>query len=151
MDIDDTNKALAVFQGNKIRKTWHNDQWWFSVVDIIIALTESVDPKQYIKKMRQRDPSLSSNWGTICTHLEIITIDGKKREANCTNTEGAFRIVQSVPSPKAESFKLWLAKVGYERVKEIENPELAQKRMRQIYKAKGYSDEWIEKRVRGIA
>ncbi len=144
------DNTLAIFQGKKIRKTWHNNEWWFSVFDIIVVLTDSADPKQYIKKMRQRDPFLSSNWGTICTPLEIIANDGKKRETNCVNTEGAFRIVQSVPSPKAESFKLWLAKVGYERVQEIENPELAQKRMRHIYKAKGYSDEWIEKRVRGI-
>ena len=143
--------ALAVFEGRKIRRTWHNKEWWFSVTDIILVLTNSTDPKQYIKKMRNRDFALDSNWGTICTPLELIAPDGKKREANCVNTEGAFRIIQSIPSPKAEPFKLWLAKVGYERVQEIENPELAQKRMRQIYKDKGYSDEWVEKRIRGIA
>ncbi|MBI4044254.1 MAG: Bro-N domain-containing protein [Candidatus Diapherotrites archaeon] len=145
------NNALAVFQGRNIRRAWHNKEWWFSVIDIILALTDSADPKQYIKKMRSRDPALDVNWGTICTPLELIAPDGKKREANCVNTEGAFRIIQSIPSPKAEPFKLWLAKVGYERVQEIENPELAQKRMRQTYKDKGYSDEWIEKRIRGIA
>ncbi|MEK6957522.1 MAG: Bro-N domain-containing protein [archaeon] len=147
----ETTNALIAFQGRNIRRTWHNNEWWFSIYDIIAVLTDSADPKQYIKKMRSRNPTLDSNWGTICTPLELPTPDGKKRETNCVNTEGAFRVIQSIPSPKAEPFKLWLAKVGYERVQEIENPELAQKRMRQIYKEKGYSDEWIEKRVRGIA
>lgn len=146
-----TSNALAAFEGKSIRRAWHNNEWFFSVFDIVAALTDSSDPKQYIKKMRGRDPELDSNWGTICTPLELTAPDGKKRETNCANTEGIFRIIQSIPSPKAEPFKLWLAKVGYERVQEIENPELAQKRMREIYKAKGYSDEWIEKRVRGIA
>ncbi len=146
-----TEDALVVFQDKKIRRAWHKEEWWFSVFDIVSALTDSIDPKQYIKKMRSRDLALDSKWGTICTPLQILAPDGKTREANCTNTEGAFRIIQSIPSPKAEPFKLWLAKVGYERVQEIENPELAQKRMRQIYKDKGYSEDWIEKRVRGIA
>ena len=142
--------ALAIFQGKKVRKTWHNNEWWFSIFDIVAVLTESSDPKQYIKKMHQRDPILGANWGTICTPLELLAPDGKMRETNCVNTKGAFRIVQSIPSPQAEPFKLWLAKVGYERVQEIQNPELAQKRMRDLYKAKGYSEDWIEKRVRGI-
>jgi len=144
------NNTLIIFQGKNIRRTWFNEEWWFSILDIISILTDSNDPKQYIKKMRTRDPFLNENWGTICTPLELIALDGKKREVNCVNTEGAFRIVQSIPSSKAEPFKLWLAKVGYERVKEIENPELAQNRMKELYKAKGYSDNWIEKRVRGI-
>ncbi len=147
----DTTNAIAVFQGKNIRRTWYNNEWWFSVFDIISILTDSADPKQYIKKMRSRDPLLDANWGIICTPLEILAPDGKIRETNCTNTEGAFRIIQSISSPKAEPFKLWLAKVGYDRVKEIENPELAQKRMKDIFKFKGYSNEWIEKRVRGIA
>jgi len=147
----DTNKAIVVFQGKNIRRTWHNNEWWFSILDIISILTDSADPKQYVKKMRSRDPVLNANWGTICTPLELLAPDSKKRETNCVNTEGAFRIIQSIPSPKAEPFKLWLAKVGYDRVKEIENPELAQKRMKEIFKFKGYSEEWIEKRVRGIA
>jgi len=147
----DTNKAIVVFQGKNIRRTWHNNGWWFSILDIISILTDSADPKQYVKKMRSRDPVLNANWGTICTPLELLAPDSKKRETNCVNTEGAFRIIQSIPSPKAEPFKLWLAKVGYDRVKEIENPELAQKRMKEIFKFKGYSEEWIEKRVRGIA
>ncbi len=147
----DERKDLVVFQGKNIRRTWHNTEWWFSVFDIVSVLTDSADPKQYIKKMRNRDPILSMNWGTICTPLELIAPDGKKRETNCVNTEGAFRIIQSIPSQKAEPFKLWLARVGYDRVKEIENPELAQKRMKELFKSKGYSDDWIEKRVRGIA
>ena len=147
----ETHHALVVFQGKKIRRTWHDNQWYFSVIDIVQALTDSKDPKQYIKKMRQRDTILNANWGTICTLLEITAPDGRKRKSSCMNTQGAFRIIQSIPSPRAEPFKLWLAQVGYERVQEIENPELAQKRMKGIYKAKGYSDDWVEKRVRGIA
>lgn len=142
---------IAVFRGKEIRKTIHKNEWWFSVSDVVEALTDSADPRQYIKKMRQRDPELNSYWGTICTPLEIMAPDGKKRETNCANTEGIFRIIQSIPSPKAEPFKRWLAKVGYERVQEIEDPELGTKRTRAIYKAKGYSDDWIEKRMRGIA
>ena len=136
----DPETSLIVFQGKDIRRTWHNEEWWFSIFDIVAVLTDSTDPKQYIKKMRSRDLILDANWGTICTPLELLAPDGKKREANCANTEGIFRIVQSIPSPKAEPFKRWLAKVGYERVQEIENPELAQKRMRELYKKKGYSD-----------
>jgi len=144
------DKALVVFQGKKIRRTWYHNEWWYSIFDIISVLTNSSDPKQYVKKMRSRDITLNANWGTICTPLELLAPDGKKRETNCVNTEGAFRIIQSIPSSKAEPFKLWLARVGYDRVKEIENPELAQKRMKELFKSKGYSDEWIEKRVRGI-
>jgi hypothetical protein len=147
--MNDTN--IAVFKGKEIRKTIYKDEWWFSVSDVVAALTDSADPKQYIKKIRQRDPELSSYWGTICTPLEILAPDGKMRETNCANTEGVFRIIQSIPSPKAEPFKRWLAKVGYERVQEIEDPELGTKRTRALYKAKGYSDDWIEKRMRGIA
>ena len=147
----DINNTIAVFQGKNIRRIWYNDEWWFSVFDIVSILADSTDPKQYVKKMRSRDPVLNTNWGTICTPLELLALDGKKRRMNCVNTEGAFRIIQSIPSSKAEPFKLWLARVGYDRIKEIEDPELAQKRMKEIYKAKGYSDEWIEKRVRGIA
>ncbi|MBI4980901.1 Bro-N domain-containing protein [Candidatus Woesearchaeota archaeon] len=142
--------ALAVFEGKKVRKKWHNDEWWFVIEDIVAVLTDSVDPKGYIKDMRRRDEELSKGWGQIATPLPIPTTGGIQN-INCSNTEGAFRIVQSIPSPKAESFKLWLAKVGYERVQEIQNPELAQKRMKELYKAKGYSDDWIEKRARGIA
>ena len=142
---------IALFKGKQIRKIIHENEWWFSVSDVVEALTDSSDPKQYIKKMRQRDPELNSYWGTVCTPLEIVAPDGKMRETNCANTEGIFRIVQSIPSPKAEPFKRWLAKVGYERIQEIENPELATKRTRLLYKLKGYPEEWIEKRMRGIA
>lgn len=142
---------IAVFKGKEIRKTIHNNEWWFSVADVISVLTESADVRQYIKKMRQRDPQLDSYWGTICTPLELLAPDGKKRETNCSNTEGIFRIIQSVTSPKAEPFKRWLAKVGYERIQEIEDPEIGTKRTKALYRAKGYSDHWIERRMRGIA
>jgi DNA-damage-inducible protein D len=142
---------LDVFEGREIRKTIHNGEWWFSVADVVQTLTDSVDTRQYIKRMRQRDPELDSYWGTICTPLELLASDGKRRKTNCANTEGLFRIIQSIPSPKAEPFKRWLAKVGHERLQEIENPELAQERMKQLFEQKGYPKEWIDKRLRGIA
>lgn len=141
---------VALFRGKEIRKTLHNNEWWFSVADVVVALTDSADPRQYIKKIRQREPALDAEWGTICTPLELRAPDGKLRETNCANTEGIFRIIQSIPSPKAEPFKKWLAKVGYERIQEIEDPEIATKRTRALYKAKGYPDVWIEKRMRSI-
>ena len=143
-------KALAVFEGKSIRRIWHNDEWWFVIEDIVSVLTNSTDPKQYINKMRQRDEQLSQGWVQLVHTLPIDT-SGGKQQMNCVNTEGAFRIIQSIPSLKAEPFKLWLAKTGYERVQEIQNPELAQTRMKELYRQKGYSDDWIEKRVRGIA
>jgi len=141
---------LAVFKGRGIRKTLHNNEWWFVVEDVVLALIDSKDPKQYIQRMKQRDPELGKGWVQIVHTLSIETSGGTQRML-CANTEGIFRIIQSIPSPKAEPFKRWLAKVGYERVQEIEDPELATKRTRAIYKAKGYSDDWIEKRMRGIA
>lgn len=141
---------IAVFKGKQVRKTIHNNEWWFVVEDVVRVLTDSVQPAGYIKDMRRRDPELSKGWGQIATPLPVETTGGIQK-VSCANTEGIFRIIQSIPSPKAEPFKLWLARVGYERVQEIEDPELAMKRMRAIYKAKGYSDAWIEKRVRGIA
>ena len=143
-------KALVIFQGKKIRKTWHNEEWWFVVEDLVVVLTDSSDPKQYINKMRQRDEQLSQGWVQIVHTLPVETSGGKQK-MNCTNTEGAFRIIQSIPSRQAEPLKLWLAQVGYDRIQEIQNPELAQKRMKELYHAKGYSADWIEKRVRGIA
>jgi DNA-damage-inducible protein D len=142
---------LVVFKNKQIRRILYNNEWWVSVFDVVEALTDSADPKQYIKKMRQSDSELNSYWGTLCTPLEILAPDGKIRETICANTEGIFRIIQSIPSPKAEPFKRWLAKVGYERVQEIEDPELANRRTREMYRAKGYSDARIEKRMRGIA
>jgi DNA-damage-inducible protein D len=141
---------IAVFRKKEIRKTIHNNQWWFVVEDVVMALTDSVNPKDYINKMRRRDEELAKGYGQIVHTLPIKTQGGTQR-VNCANTEGIFRIIQSIPSPKAEPFKLWLAKVGYERVQEIEDPEIATKRTRALYKAKGYSDDWIEKRMRGIA
>lgn len=142
---------LIVFEDKAIRRTLYNNEWWFAVLDVVDVFTDSADPRQYIKKMRKRDDELNSNWGTICTPLALRASDGKQRKMNCANTEGIFRIIQSIPSPKAEPFKRWLAKVGYERVQEIEDPELASKRTKEIYRAKGYSENWIEKRMRGIA
>jgi DNA-damage-inducible protein D len=141
---------LVVFKGQQIRRTLHNDEWWFVVEDVALALIDSKDPKQYIQRMKQRDPELGKGWVQIVHTLAINTAGGAQRML-CANTEGIFRIMQSIPSPKAEPFKRWLAKVGYERVQEIEDPELATQRTRELYKAKGYSDDWIEKRMRGIA
>jgi len=149
--MTEKSTEIALFKGKQIRKTIHNDEWWFSVSDVVEALTDSRDSRQYIKRMRSRDSELNSYWGTICTPLEMTAKDGKKRRINCANTEGMFRIIQSIPSPKAEPFKRWLAKVGYDRIQEIDDPELAGKRARAIYKAKGYPDDWIEKRMRSIA
>ena len=141
---------LAVFNDKAIRRTFHNNEWWFSVVDVVGALTDSLNPTDYIKKMRSRDVDLSKGWGQIVTPLLMDTVGGKQK-INCANTESIFRIIQSIPSSKAEPFKRWLAKVGYERIQEIEDPELASKRAREIYKQKGYSEAWIEKRMRSIA
>ena len=143
--------SIAVFRGKEIRKTIHNDEWWFSVVDVCAILTESADPGAYWRKLKQRLKKEGSEVVTFCHGLKLVAPDGKFRKTDCANTEGIFRIIQSIPSPKAEPFKRWLAKVGYERVQEIEDPELATKRTRALYKAKGYSDDWIEKRMRGIA
>lgn len=144
---------IKIFQDKRIRSVWNEEeeQWYFSIDDVIQALTDSSDPKQYIKKMRSRDSQLNMNWGTICTPVEMTANDGKRRKIKSANIKSLFRIIQSVPSPKAEPFKQWLAQVGYDRLLEIENPELAQERMKYIYEQKGYSKEWIDKRLRGIA
>ncbi|HEY9207114.1 MAG TPA: Bro-N domain-containing protein [Candidatus Methanoperedens sp.] len=146
----DSKDALVVFEGTKIRRVWHDEQWYFSVVDVVQVLTDSPTPRQYWGKIKDREfqqLELSPIW----VQLKLPSADGKSYKTDCANTESMFRIIQSIPSPKAEPFKRWLARVGYERVQEIEDPELAQKRMKEIYKLKGYSDDWIEKRVRGIA
>ncbi len=145
--------GIKLFESAQIRSVWNetDSKWYFSVADVVQALTDSANVRDYIKKMRKRETELDANWGTLCPPLELLAPDGKRRQTQCANAEGLLRIIQSIPSPKAEPFKRWLAKVGYERLEEIENPELAAKRMRELYKAKGYSDEWIEKRVRGIA
>ena len=140
---------IAVFKSKKIRKAIYKNEWWFVVEDVVLALIDSVNVKDYINKMRVRDAELSKGYGQIVHTLEVPT-EGGKQKMNCANTEGIFRIIQSIPSSKAEPFKRWLARVGYERIKEIEDPELATKRTRAIYKAKGYSESWIAKRMRGI-
>ena len=143
---------IAVFRGKGIRKIIHNKEWWFSVVDVVSVLTDSVNPRDYWYKMKIRVKSEDAvELSTFCRQLKLESPDNKKYETDCANTEGIFRIIQSIPSPKAEPFKRWLAKVGYERIQEIENPELGTKRTRALYKAKGYSEDWIEKRMRGIA
>ncbi|HIH31468.1 TPA: Bro-N domain-containing protein [Candidatus Woesearchaeota archaeon] len=143
------DNALVVFQDKKIRRIWHENEWYFSVVDIIEVLTDSPTPRQYWGKVKDREFSqleLSPIW----VQLKLSSTDGKFYETDCANTKAVFRIIQSIPSKKAEPFKLWLAKVGYERVQEIENPELAQERMKELYEQKGYSKSWIDKRLRGI-
>ena len=144
---------LVLFEKKQVRRAWNetDQKWYFAVQDVIEILTDSADIKQYVKKLKSRDPELSSNWGTICTPVEMTAADGKRRKIQSANIEGLLRLIQSIPSPKAEPFKRWLAKVGYERLQEIENPELGSQRMREIYRQKGYSDAWIEKRMRGIA
>ncbi len=141
---------IAIFKGNRVRKTTHNNEWWFVVEDVVVALTDTPNPKDYINKMRLRDEELSKGYGHF-VHTLFVETAGGRQKMNCANTEGIFRIIQSIPSSKAEPFKRWLSKVGYERVQEIENPELSSKRTRALYRAKGYSDDWIEKRMRGIA
>ena len=143
---------IAVFRGKDIRRTIHNNEWWFSVVDVVEVLSDSVNPRDYWYKMKIRvkdDDGVELS--TFCRQLKLESSDGKKYSTDCANTEGVFRIIQSIPSPKAEPFKRWLAKVGYERIQEIEDPELATKRTKALYKAKGYPPDWIEKRMRGIA
>lgn len=140
---------LALFEEKEIRKTWENNKWYFSVEDVVYVLTDSKDPKQYINKLRKRDVFLSQGWVQIVHTLKMDT-NGGKQKINCADTEGILRIIQSIPSPKAEPFKRWLAKVGSERIDEINNPELAMDRMKQIYEKKGYSKSWIEQRERGI-
>ena len=144
-------KALVVFQDKKIRRTWFNEEWWFSVVDIVEALTESGRAKKYWSDLKKRLTDEGFELSAKIGQLKLVSADGKSYQTDCVNTKNAFRIIQSIPSKKAEPFKQWLAEIGYQRVQEIENPELAQQRMRELYKAKGYSDDWIEKRVRGIA
>ena len=140
---------IVVFSDKKIRRVFHENAWWFVVTDVITALTDTPNASDYVKKMRGRDQELNNGWGQLISSLLVDTAGGSQK-LNCANTEGVFRIIQSIPSPKAEPFKRWLAKVGYERVQEIEDPELASQRAREIYKAKGYDDAWIEKRMRGI-
>ena len=146
----DKNNKLIIFESKQIRRVWHKGGWFFSVVDIVEVLAESPYPRQYWEKVKQRefiDIQLSPIW----LQLKLESSDGKKYNTDCVNLKNAFRLIQSIPSKKAEPFKMWLAQVGKDRIDEIENPELAQERMKQIYEQKGYPKNWIDKRLRGIA
>jgi len=145
------DQKIILFQDKKIRRAWHDDAWFFSLVDIVGILTESTNPTDYLKKLRKRDDELGFYIGTNCPQVEMLTESGKKRNTLAGNTQDVFRLIQSIPSKKAEPFKRWLAKVGYERIQEIEDPELAQERMKTIYEQKGYPKAWIDKRLRGLA
>ncbi|RPH31893.1 MAG: phage antirepressor protein [Bacteroidales bacterium] len=143
---------IVIFENRNIRRLWHNNEWYYSVVDIVGALTESINPRDYWFKMKLRVTTEAGfELSTNCRQFKLEAPDGKNRLTDCANTQVLFRIIQSIPSPKAEPFKQWLAKVGYDRVQEIENPELAQERMKQFYEQKGYPKDWIDKRLRGIA
>lgn len=143
---------IKLFQSKQIRSVWNEEEqrWYFSIVDVVGALSDSTNPTDYLKKMRKRDPELATYLGTNCPQVTMLTEAGKKRRTLAGNTTQILRIIQSIPSPKAEPFKLWLAKVGAERIAEIEDPELAQSRIRETYRTKGYSDEWIKLRERGM-
>jgi prophage antirepressor-like protein len=146
------SRSIKLFESKQIRTVWNevDQKWYFVITDVVQVLTDTPNPSDYIKKMRKRDEQLSEGWGQIVTPLSIETAGGKQK-FNCANTKGLLRIIQSIPSPKAEPFKQWLAQVGSDRLDEIENPELATQRTRELYKAKGYPDDWIEKRMRSIA
>lgn len=147
-----TENKIKVFESRQIRTSWNaeEEEWYFSVVDVVEVLTDSSDPKQYIKKMRSRDAALADKWGTICTPVEMTGLDGKRRKIQAANTKNIFRIIQSIPSPKAEPFKLWLAQVGSERLDEIADPEKAILRGAAFYRAKGYPEGWINQRLQTI-
>jgi len=149
------DKRIALFQKKQVRRVIHNKEWWFVITDVIAALTDSANPQAYFKNIRRRDPNLAdalTGGGQIAPPLGLeFDTPGGRQLLQCWNTEGFFRLIQSIPSPKAEPFKRWLAKIGYERIQEIEDPELATKRTRALYQAKGYSNDWIEKRMRSIA
>ena len=148
----DENNSIQLFEDRKIRTAWdeEKEEWYFSVQDVVAVLSESTDPKQYIKKMRARDPQLSANWGTICTPVQMLAADGKQRKVQASNTEGILRIIQSIPSPKAEPFKRWLAQVGRERIEETIDPEQAIDRALETYQKKGYDTDWIHQRILSI-
>ena len=151
MSKSDDQKHLVVFQNKSIRRIMVDDEWFFSVIDVIAVLTDSADAGAYWRKLKQRLTAEGSQVVTNCHGLKLPAPDGKMRTTDCANVKGLFRIIQSIPSPKAEPFKHWLAQVGYDRVLEIENPELAQDRMKELYEQKGYPKDWIDKRLRGIA
>lgn len=149
--IHNESTKIALFHGKQIRRVLHENEWWFSVIDVVAFLTDSSNAGAYWRKLKQRLAAESNQVVTFCHGLKLTAPDGKQRETDCANTEGIFRIIQSVPSPKAEPFKQWLARVGKERIDEIENPELGMDRIKSLYEKKGYDKGWIDKRMRGIS
>ena len=147
----DPDKTLVVFQDKKIRRIWYKNQWFFSIIDIVQALTDSSNPRNYWSMLKKRELEHGIELSTFCVQLKLVSVDGKSYGTDCANTKSLFRIIQSIPSRKAEPFKLWLAQVGYERIEEIESPELGQNRIKGYYELKGYPKDWIDKRLRGIA
>ena len=141
---------LVVFDDKRIRRTWHNEDWYYVIEDVVYAITESKNPKDYLNKIKKRDLGLFEGWGQIVHTLEVKTTGGKQR-MNCANIKGIFRIIQSIPSKRAEPFKQWLSQLAQERIEEIENPEIAQDRVKEYYGLKGYPKDWVDKRLRGIA
>lgn len=146
-------QSVQLFEDSKVRSVWDDEQekWFFSIVDVVRVLTDSADPKQYIKKLKLRDPEMRLNWGTICTPVQLVGQDGKRRKAMAADMEGIFRIIQSIPSPKAEPFKRWMAQVANERLDEMQDPEIAIDRAMEYYRKKGYGEKWIEQRMQGKA
>jgi hypothetical protein len=152
MDESNESNKIQLFEDKRIRTAWDEEkqEWYFSVSDVVAVLTDSADVKQYIKKMRSRDAELHLKWGTICTPVEMVAADGKMRRITAANAEGILRLIQSIPSPKAEPFKAWLARVGSERIDETIDPELAIDRALETYLKKGYAPEWINQRLQTI-
>lgn len=145
-------QSIQIFEECRVRTVWdeNTEEWYFSVVDVVEVLTDSVDPKQYIKRIKVRDPELKANWGTICTLLPLKSADGKMRKENVTDTKGIFRIIQSIPSPKAEPFKIWIAEVAKQRLDQMQDPELSIEQAIHDYRRLGYSENWINQRIRSI-
>ena len=145
-------EIIKIFEEKNVRTVWNDkeEKWYFSIVDVVEVLTDSADPKQYIKKMRKRDPQLDANWGTICTLVQMKGADGKSRKQMAADTEGMFRLIQSIPSPKAEPFKVWMAQVASSRIDQMQDPELDIQQAVADYKRLGYSDNWINQRIKSI-
>lgn len=151
MKMKSQGNALVVFEHKQIRRTWFNDEWYYSVIDVVGVLTDSDNPRNYWSMLKKRELKAGIELSTNCVQLKLSSSDGKSYLTDCANTKSLFRIIQSIPSKKAEPFKMWLAQVGYDRIEEIENPELGQDRIKEYYELKGYPKEWIDKRLRGIA
>ena len=150
--MSDKNHKIQIFNGQKVRTVWNADEekWYFSIVDVVAVLTDSADPKQYIKKMKMRDPELKNNWGTICTLVELVSSDGKKHKEMTADQQQLFRIIQSIPSPKAEPFKQWMAQVASDRLDQMQDPELNFQQAFEDYRRLGYSERWVNQRLQGI-